>query len=78
MKRPRKDSNGEFNGMIRAALTALAIYLLLFGLVSAAVTPRRYDIRVGLPADTTIYANEDVVDTVTTSSCATPQPRGST
>ena len=66
MKRPRKDSNGEFNGMIRAALTALAIYLLLFGLVSAAVTPRRYDIRVGLPADTTIYANEDVVDTVTT------------
>lgn len=66
MKKPWKIPRGEFNGMIRAALIALVTYLLLFGLVSAAITPQRYDIRVGMPADTTIYANEDVVDTVTT------------
>ena len=66
MKKPWKIPRGEFNGMIRAALVALVTYLLLFGLVSAAITPQRYDIRVGMPADTTIYANEDVVDTVTT------------
>ena len=57
---------GELKNFLRTAIIAVVTYLLLFGLLSAAVTPQRYDIRVGLPADATIYASEDVVDTVTT------------
>ena len=56
----------ELNNLLRTALIAVGTYLLLFVLLSAAVTPQRYDIRVGMPADATIYASEDVVDTVTT------------
>ena len=56
----------EVKNLLRTALIAVGTYLLLFVLLSAAVTPQRYDIRVGMPADATIYASEDVVDTVTT------------
>ena len=66
MKISLKLPDSELNCKIRAALIALGTYLLLFGLLSAAITPQHYDIRVGEPADTTIYASEDVVDTVTT------------
>lgn len=66
MKLPWKISGGEFKVMLHTALIAVVAYLLLFGLLSAAITPQRYDIRIGMPADATIYANEDVVDTVTT------------
>ncbi|HIQ81850.1 MAG TPA: HDIG domain-containing protein [Candidatus Pullichristensenella stercorigallinarum] len=66
MKLPWKISGSEFKVLLHTALIAVIAYLLLFGLLSAAITPQRYDIRVGMPADATIYANEDVVDTVTT------------
>ncbi len=66
MKLPWKISGSEFKVLLHTALIAVVAYLLLFGLLSAAITPQRYDIRVGMPADATIYANEDVVDTVTT------------
>ena len=66
MKLPRKIPLSEVNNLLRTALIAVGTYLLLFVLLSAAVTPQRYDIRVGTPADATIYASEDVVDTVTT------------
>ena len=66
MKLPRKIPLSEVNNLLRTALIAVGTYLLLFVLLSAAVTPQRYDIRVGMPADATIYASEDVVDTVTT------------
>ena len=66
MKLPWKIPLSEVNNLLRTALIAVGTYLLLFVLLSAAVTPQRYDIRVGTPADATIYASEDVVDTVTT------------
>ena len=39
----------ELNNLLRTALIAVGTYLLLFVLLSAAVTPQRYDIRVGMP-----------------------------
>ena len=66
MKIPWKIHIGDMKRLLRTVLIAAVAYLLLFVLLSAAVTPQRYDIRIGMPADATIYANEDVVDTVTT------------
>ena len=50
MKLPWKIPMSEVNNLLRTALIAVGTYLLLFVLLSAAVTPQRYDIRVGLPA----------------------------
>ena len=52
--------------VLRAVLIALATYFVLFALISAAITPERYDIRIGAPASVTILASRDVEDTVTT------------
>lgn len=51
MKLPWKISGSEFKVLLHTALIAVIAYLLLFGLLSAAITPQRYDIRVGMPAD---------------------------
>lgn len=66
MEKRSKVAPAEVRVLIHAALIALVTYFVMFALLSAAITPQRYDIHVGAPASVTIYANEDVVDQVTT------------
>ena len=47
-------------------LLSLFVFFTLFALLSAAITPERYDIQVGQPAPNTIKATKDVEDTITT------------
>ena len=66
MKKLLKMSRSELMSVLRAVVIALCAYFVLFALVSAAVTPQRYDIQVGAPAPVQLLATKDVEDTVTT------------
>ena len=66
MKKALHRARSEWLPNMRSALIALATYLVLFAMISAAITPERYDIRVGAPAPVTLRATQDVVDTVAT------------
>ena len=75
---------GELKNLLRTAIIAVVTYLLLFGLLSAAITPQRYDIRVGLPADATLLfflsrgftLTDPVRDTISVSSFLTTSAQG--
>ena len=47
-------------------LLGVFVFFTLFALLSAAITPERYDIKIGTPAPNTIKATKDVEDTITT------------
>ncbi|MBQ1257628.1 MAG: hypothetical protein IIX93_10200, partial [Clostridia bacterium] len=47
-------------------LLGVFVFFTLFALLSAAITPERYDIKIGMPAPNTIKATKDVEDTITT------------
>ena len=63
MKKQKKRRTLASLGRLITALAALIIAVII---LSAAVTPARYDIKVGQPAPNTIKATKDVVDQVTT------------
>ena len=50
----------------RPLLIWLVLYVLMFTMLTAAVTPEKYDIKTGYPAPVTIFATKDVEDTFTT------------
>ena len=66
IKKLMKMSRTELLGVLRAFVIALVLYFALFMLVSAGITPQRYDIQVGLPAPVQLKATKDVEDVVTT------------
>ena len=66
MKKPAWDKYARYAPMLQTVLIALGAYLVLFALISAGITPERYDIKVGHPASVTILASKDVDDEVTT------------
>ena len=64
----KKRNRGEKRTVpaISRALMLLVMFFVLFALLSAAITPDRYDIQVGQPAPNTIKASKDVEDIITT------------
>lgn len=56
----------RFAPTISRLLVGLAMFFVMFTLLSAAITPERYDIQVGQPAPNTIKAAKDVEDIITT------------
>lgn len=56
----------KYGRLVNSILIWLVTYLVVFVLISAGITPKRVDLRVGAPAPVTIMATKDVVDTVTT------------
>ena len=52
--------------LVTVALTGGLTMVVLFVMLSTAITPERYDIQVGEVATTTIIANKDVKDTIAT------------
>ena len=62
MKKERRPAKPALNSL----LIALATYAALAALLSAAISPERYDLRVGEVATITIRATKDVEDTIST------------
>ncbi|MGI6239347.1 MAG: hypothetical protein ACOYI5_06950, partial [Christensenellales bacterium] len=63
----RKKLNlGARYAWLRPAAIGAGLYLVVFAMLVAIVTPERYDIKIGAPAPVTIFATKDVEDTVTT------------
>lgn len=56
----------RFAPTVSRLLVGLVMFFVMFTLLSAAITPKRYDIRVGQPAPNTIKAAKDVEDIITT------------
>lgn len=56
----------RFAPTVSRLLVGLVMFFVMFTLLSAAITPERYDIRVGQPAPNTIKAAKDVEDIITT------------
>jgi len=56
----------KYGRLVNSILIWLVTYMVVFVLISAGITPKRVDLRVGAPAPVTIMATKDVVDTVTT------------
>ena len=56
----------KYSRLFNSVLIWVVTYMVVFVLVSAGITPKRVDLRVGAPAPVTIMATKDVVDTVTT------------
>lgn len=56
----------KYSKLVNSVLIWVVTYLVVFVLISAGITPKRVDLRVGSPAQVTIMATKDVVDTVTT------------
>ena len=56
----------KYSRLLNSVLIWVVTYMVVFVLVSAGITPKRVDLRVGAPAPVTIMATKDVVDTVTT------------
>ncbi len=56
----------RFAPTVSRLLVGLVMFFVMFTLLSAAITPERYDIRIGQPAPNTIKAAKDVEDIITT------------
>ena len=56
----------RLSGVIRAVLTGVIAFVLLFALLLTGITPDQYDIHIGHPSSKTVYATKDVEDSVTT------------
>jgi len=67
MKKKVTKKKAHITGLqIRRLLIAVITLVVLFGIMSIAITPPRYDISVGQPAPNTIKASKDVSDLKTT------------
>ncbi|MBQ5771484.1 MAG: HDIG domain-containing protein, partial [Clostridia bacterium] len=66
MTRKKSRPASKFGSVLSHAMLGAAVFIVLFALLSAAITPERYDIQVGQPAPNTIKATKDVEDTITT------------
>ena len=64
--RKRSKAEKRFAPAISRVLVIGGMFFVLFAILSAAVTPQRYDIQVGYPAPNTIKATKDVEDRITT------------
>ena len=56
----------RFAPTVSRLLVGLVMFFVMFTLLSAAITPERYDIQIGQPAPNTIKAAKDVEDIITT------------
>ena len=52
----------RFAPTVSRLLVGLVMFFVMFTLLSAAITPERYDIQIGQPAPNTIKAAKDVED----------------
>ena len=66
MNKPAQEKYARYVPILKTALIAAGAYFVLFALISAGITPERYDIKVGYPASVTIMASKEVDDLVTT------------
>ncbi len=66
IRKRRKNADIRIGKSLSRMLLAISAYFVLFALLSAAITPDRYDIQVGMPAPNTIKATKDVEDSITT------------
>ena len=66
MNKKARGKYARYAPLLQTVLIALGTYFVLFGLISAGITPARYEIQVGHPASVTILASKDVDDLVTT------------
>ncbi len=65
-RKRRKNADIRIGKSLSRVLLAISAYFVLFALLSAAITPDRYDIQVGMPAPNAIKATKDVEDSITT------------
>lgn len=61
-----KQTMRKYGRIIRSILIWAITYVMVFAVISAGITPKRVDLRVGGPSPVTIMATKDVVDSVTT------------
>ena len=66
MAKKKKRTGKKIGAALSYTLLGVFVYFTLFALLSAAITPERYDIQIGAPAPNTIKATKDVEDTITT------------
>lgn len=64
--RRRSKTEKRYAPAISRLLVVVGMFFVMFAILSAAVTPQRYDIQVGYPAPNTIKATKDVEDVITT------------
>lgn len=61
-----KQTMRKYGRIIRSILIWAITYVMVFVVISAGITPKKVDLRVGGPSPVTIMATKDVVDSVTT------------
>ncbi len=66
MVKKKMRTGKKIGAALSYTLLGVFVYFTLFALLSAAITPERYDIQIGAPAPNTIKATKDVEDTITT------------
>lgn len=66
MMKKKMRKGRKIGAALSYTLLSAFVFFTLFALLSAAITPERYDIQVGSPAPNTIKATKDVEDTITT------------
>ncbi|MBQ6715251.1 MAG: HDIG domain-containing protein [Clostridia bacterium] len=66
MAKKKMRTGRKIGAALSYTLLGVFVYFTLFALLSAAITPERYDIQIGAPAPNTIKATKDVEDTITT------------
>ncbi|MBE5792454.1 MAG: HDIG domain-containing protein [Clostridiales bacterium] len=66
MAKKKMRTGKKIGAALSYTLLGVFVYFTLFALLSAAITPERYDIQIGAPAPNTIKATKDVEDTITT------------
>jgi len=66
MTRKKNRPTSRFASVLSKVMLGTVVFVVLFALLSAAITPERYDIQIGQPAPNTIKATKDVEDTITT------------
>lgn len=62
----KRQTDGKNGLTFRNLIMGLTVFFVMFAMLSAAITPDRYDIQVGQPAPNTIKATKDVDDLITT------------
>ncbi|MBQ4619493.1 MAG: HDIG domain-containing protein [Clostridia bacterium] len=66
MTKKKMRAGRKIGAALSYTLLGVFVFFTMFALLSAAITPERYDIQVGSPAPNTIKATKDVEDTITT------------
>ncbi len=66
ISRKKSRNHNQFGSKLTRLALAVAVFFVMFALLSAAITPDRYDVAIGQPAPNTIKATKDVDDIITT------------